>query len=397
MKWNKYVIEEGKISGIIAVALLLILISLYMQSKLVLFLAVFFLSAVIINRVYLKKAGHLFEFDNSNEKYRLFIDEKGKWRFIFRNQGVPILKGELRISFDCFVAPEGVSTSPSLRNHEISVPFSAFTGQTKELVVPFTAKARGIAKIRKLELNIPSLFGFGETRLEFESFINQQAVVYPNPIPVKGLKEQISVRQGENPASQSIYEHRLGHVGTRNYVPTDSFNQIHWKATAKRQTLQTKIYEKITENGAMIALNISNGHSITGNLEAYLSSIAEFAYFAFHRNIAYTLCINVRTSGRVPFIYLPKAEGKEHLQRVLEILASISTYSTSIPYQAMLAFHQRHMASQPVLIHAGIRTEETNPLLFREFQKGVQLFELLIENGQGRIEPLRIGQGRQVP
>ncbi|WP_251553826.1 DUF58 domain-containing protein [Neobacillus muris] len=395
MKWNKYVMEEGKISGSIFVAILLIMISLYMQSKLVLFVAVFFLSAVLINRVYLKKAGNQFYFENSNEKHRMFIDEKGIWRLKFQNEGVPILKGEMRITFDHFVAPEGEHASSSLSIFEISVPFTSFTHQTREILIPFSAQSRGIAKIRKLELRIPSLFGFGETLLEFNPFIKQQTVVYPNRMPVKGLNEQLSVWQGESPVPYSIYQHRNGHIGTRNYVPSDSFNQIHWKATAKRQVLQTKIYEKITDKGTALAFNISNGHSMSGHLEEYLSCIAEFAYFAFHKNIPYLLCINVRTSGNVPFVYLPKGEGREHLQKALEILASISTYSTSVSYQTMLAFYQRHLASLPVLIHAGIRTEENNQSFVYESQKGVRLLELTIEKEHGRLAPLMMVKERR--
>ncbi|WP_042455944.1 DUF58 domain-containing protein [Neobacillus dielmonensis] len=395
MKWNKYVMEEGKISGIIGLAILLILISLYMQSKLVLFIAVFFLSAVIVNRVYLKKAGDQFYFENINDKSRLFINEKGKWMLKFQNVGVPILSGELRITFDHFVAPKGSYTSSSLSIHEVSVPFTLFTHQTKEIYIPISAELRGIAKIHKLEVHIPSLFGFGETRLEFAEFIKQQAVVYPKPIPVKGLKEQLSITPGDSPVSYSIYEQRNGQIGTRNYIPSDSFNQIHWKATAKRQVLQTKIFEKVTEKGVTISLNISNGHSITGQLEGYLSSITQFAYFAFKSCIPYSLCINVRTAGKIPFIYLPKGEGKEHLQRVLETLASISIYSTSIPYQVMLSYLQRHLACQPVLIHAGILTNEANQRLLIESQKGVQLLELTVDNEQGMLTALMNGDGKR--
>ncbi|WP_066066236.1 DUF58 domain-containing protein [Neobacillus soli] len=397
MNWNKYSVDDRKIPGISGLAILLIIVSLYINSKLVLFLACFFLTIVISNQFYLKKAGNQLYFENVNEKSRLFVDDKGKWTLIFRNEGYPILKGELKVYYDHFVGPEGEKPSSSLSLlNEIAIPFSIYSKQTKQIIIPFSAKMRGISKIRKLEYHVPSLLGFGETVLESRYYLKQQAVVYPQPIPVKGLKEQISILQGENAVPFSVYEDRLGPLGTRDYVPSDSFNRINWKASARKQALQTKIYEKISEKGLNIALNVSDGHSITSGLEKMISCITEIAYYAFNKQIPYSLCINVRTAGSTPFLYLPKGEGKEHLQKVLETLASISTQNTSVPYDLMLSFFNRHIAAQPFFIHAGIRTGDTNHMLQNVSKKGARLLDLKIDQGHGLLCVLEFPQERRV-
>ncbi|MEH7354605.1 DUF58 domain-containing protein [Neobacillus drentensis] len=395
MNWNKYTLEDRKIPGITGFAIVLIIVSLYIQSKLVLFLAVFFLFVVICNHLYLKRAGDRLFFENISEKQRYFVNDKGQWSLTFRNDGDPILKGELKVYFDQYVASEGEKFESSHLMNEISIPFSLYTKQTKKINLSFSAKRRGIAKIRKLEIYIPSLVGFGETVLESKYFIKQQAVVYPEPIPVKGLKEQMSVHQGVNVVPYSVYEDRLGYLGTRDYVPSDSFNRIHWKASVRKQGLQTKIYEKISEKGWIIALNVSDGHSITGNLEELLSSITEIAYFAFHKQIPYSLCINVRTAGSTPFHYLPKGEGKEHLQKVLETLASISNQNSSLPYEYMLSFYSMHLEYQSFFIHAGIRTEDTNRMLLNLSKYGATLFQIKIEQEHGLLSELVIHPERR--
>ncbi|MCM3767416.1 DUF58 domain-containing protein [Neobacillus niacini] len=391
MIWNKYEVEDRKLQGISVLAIVMMLISLYMQSKLVLFLGILFLAIAAANQLYLKKAGERLYVDYSHDKARFFIDEKGKWSFIIRNDGYPILKAELRVFFDYFVAPESEESSSSRGLHEISIPISIFTGQTKQISIPFTANTRGIAKIRRLEFQIPSFLGFGETALESKLPLTLQAIIYPQPIPVKGLAEQLSKLQGANIVPYSVYENRLGPLGTRDYVASDSFNAIHWKASARKQSLQTKLYEKISETGWTVALNISDGHSINGNLEGLISSITEFAYFAFHKQLSYAMCINVRSAGNTPFLYLPKGDGGEHLQKVLETLASINRLNTSIPYDQMLSFYSRHLESQPFFIHTGIRTQEGNDqLLFIQSQKGVRLFELKLEEENGVLTKLEV-------
>ncbi|ETI68084.1 DUF58 domain-containing protein [Neobacillus vireti] len=397
MSWKKYSLEDRKIPGISGFAIILIIVSLYIQSKLVLFLAVFFLIVIFCNQLYLKRTGEKLYFENLNVKNYFFIGDKGEWFLTFRNEGFPILKAELRIYFDFFVSPDEDLQETSLSSmYEMSIPFSLFTNQAKQIKIPFTAKQRGIAKIRSIEFRVPSLLGFGETVLESKYFVKQQAVVYPLPIPVKGLKEQISVLQGIHIVPISVYEELLGPVGTRDYVPSDSFNRIHWKASARKQELQTKVYERISEKGWNIALNVSDGHSITGKLEKLLSSITEFAYYAFHKQIPYSLCINVRTAGSTPFLYLPIGEGKEHLQKVLETLASVSTQNTSLPYDYMLSFYNSHLTAQPYFIHAGIKTDDTKRMLLGISKKGAKLFELKIEQEFGLLSELAIHQERRM-
>lgn len=389
MTWSKISIEDRRIPGISAFAILLMIISLYMKSKVVLFFALFFLTIAIANYLYLKRAGDKLYLENRNEKNRFFVDGEGQWALLFNNQGYPILMGEIRVYFDCSVAPKGEVES-SLSVFEIPISFSIFKNQSKQIIIPFSAKRRGIARIRKIEIHIPSLFGLGETILESRNFLKQQAIVYPEPISVIGLKEHMSFHQGLTSVPHSIYEDRLGPLGTRDYVSSDSFNRIHWKASARKQALQTKIYERISEKGWNISLNISNGHSITGNLERLISSITEFSYFAFSKNIPYSLCINVRTAGSTPFLYIQKGEGSEHLQRVLEMLASISTHSSSIPYEFMLSFFNRHIDSQPFFIHAGLRDEGVNSQLMYMSLKGINLFELNIVKEHGVLSELKV-------
>lgn len=397
MNWARYTVEDRKIPGISGFAIIMILISIYIQSKLVLFSAVFFLVVAIANQFYLKRAGNQLHLENEYVKNRFFIGDSGQWILKFSNVGYPILKGELRIYFDDFVVPLAKEEKSIQAMFEIEIPFSIFVNQTKQISIPFAADKRGIAKIRKVELHVPSMLGFGEIVLESNYYLKQQAVVYPKPIPLKGLRQQLSVLQGAASVPYSVFKDRLGPMGTKDYTYSDSFNQIHWKASARKQTLQTKVFDKVSNKSWNIALNISDGHSITGKLEKFISCLTDFAFYAYQQQISYSLCINVRTVGGTPFLYLPKGEGSEHLQNVLEVLASISTQNTSLPYDYVLSHYNRHFVSEPFFIHAGNRTAETNEMLLKELKKGVQLFELKINKDSGFLDLLEIQTERRLP
>jgi uncharacterized protein (DUF58 family) len=395
MNWSKYSVEDRKIPGITAFAAILIIASLYMQSRLVLFVAIFFLISFYINHLYLTKVGDRLICTNNIEKMRFFIHDKGKWTLSFANHGVPILKGELTISFDEITSPDDLKIDPSLSLYEINVPFSIFTGQTKNISIPFTAMARGTARIRKLEIRIPSILGFGEVMLENKDRVKQEAIIYPKSNTVHGLKEHQSILQGVNPVPYSVYEDRLGPLGTRDYSPSDSFNRIHWKASARKHELQTKIYERISEKGWNISINVSEGYAVTAMLEQILSSVTEIAYFAFRQQIPYSLCINIRAAGSTPFYYIPKGEGNEHLQRVLETLASINSNHSTFPYDKMLSFYRRHLEVQPTLIHCGNQLNESEMHLFKLSARGIGMLELLIEGEHAVLVPLNMAHGRR--
>nr|WP_263328207.1 DUF58 domain-containing protein [Neobacillus sp. Marseille-Q6967] len=378
MIWSKYYAEDRKVPGIVGTALVLIVASLYMQSKLVLFLAVFFLAIIFMNHVYLKKAGTNLYFHNPPSINRFFINEKGKWLLHFSNKGLPILKGELMVVFDHCVSPDDPQVDSSLEMYEMTFVFSISSHSTQQVMIPFTAGKRGVARIRKLQLKIPSLLGFGEVVLENKFLIKQEAIVYPNPIPVIGLQERFSLLQGETPVQYSVFEDRLGPLGTRNYVSSDSFNRIHWKASVRKQTLQTKVYELISEKGWNVSINVSDGHAITAELEPLLSSVTKFAYFAYSQNIPFSLCVNIRTAGSKPFYYVATGTGKDHLQKVLETLACINSMSSTFPYEKMLMFYYRHLAVQPYFIHGGIKTAAADKVFEQMKRSGRGMLRFLI-------------------
>lgn len=383
MEWKKYSVEDNFIGLTGVLACFLFFWSFYFQSFLIFFIAVFLLLFSFCNSYYLKHVGKRLCLENKKMRYKFFPEETGEWSLAFENKGLPIMKGNLRIYFDDQVAPiEGIGEK-RLNKYEVNIPMSLNFNQSMVITIPFKTVKRGVAKIRSIELHIPHFFGLGETVLEYKNLFMQEALVYPLPVPVRNKSMFMSGRPGESFIHYSLYEDYLSPAGTREYVYSDSFNRIHWKASAKTQTLQTKIYDRVAETGWNLSLNIASGHAISTQAELLISSAAELAYYSAKHHIPFSLCINIRVAGSIPFYYIPPGTGNDQLQKVLEALALVDPYSSVYPYERMLSFYGRHLSNQPFFIHGGDWTSGAEKLLQLYKNNGITLLQLNIEDESG--------------
>ncbi|MGV2940979.1 DUF58 domain-containing protein [Mesobacillus sp. LC4] len=390
MQWKKIVIEDRFLSILAFLGILLLIASFYINSWLMFGTGLMILFIAGGNTYYLKHIGEGLLFDNQRKRNRFFIGDRGEWNLQFLNHGLPIMKGNLSIYFDSAVVPVSGEYHIHSSKVDVSLPFSVGQKEKVNITIPFAAEKRGLSKIRKIELHIPHFFGFGDTILEFTDVINMEALVYPKTIAVQNMDKHKSVKPGHNPSFFSLFEDNMGPIGTRDYLPTDSFNRINWKASARKMVLQTKEYERINEAGAVLFVNISDGYSVTSKLEFLMSSTAEMAYYFHRRNIPFSLCMNIRSAGFTPFTYLPLGSGKDHLQKLLDLLAMADFHSPTIPYEQLLFFYKRHLPIAPTMIHAGIRTTGADAMVQEWKNTGVQLFELRSHNEQALLEPLKI-------
>ncbi|MBT2695634.1 DUF58 domain-containing protein [Bacillus sp. ISL-55] len=390
MQWKKIVIEDRFLSILAFLGIVFMIGSFYINSWLMFGAGLMIILIAAGNSYYLKHIGVGLFFDNNRNRNRFFIGDKGEWSLRFLNQGLPIMKGNLSIYFDSAVVPVSGEYHIHSSRVDISLPFSMGQKEKVNIKIPFKAEKRGLSKIRKMELHIPHFFGFGDTILEFSDVINLEALVYPKATSVRNIDKHKSVKPGHNPSNFSLFEDNMGPIGTRDYLPTDSFNRINWKASARKMTLQTKEYERINEAGAVLFINVSDGYSVTSKLEFLMSSTAEMAYFFHKQNIPFSLCMNIRSAGFTPFTYLPLGSGKDHLQKLLDLLAIADFHSPTIPHEQVLFFYKRHLPIAPTMIHAGIRSERSDGYIQEWLREGVQLLELQMNNESAFLEPMKM-------
>lgn len=112
---------------------------------------------------------------------------------------------------------------------------------------------RGYYQIGPLMLESGDLFGLHRRyKVVTEPHF---VMVYPKVIPLSGYDLSSRRPIGEIRMAHRLFEDPTRLAGVREYQRGDSFNRIHWKATASTGKLHSRIYDPSTVAGATIILD----------------------------------------------------------------------------------------------------------------------------------------------
>lgn len=126
-------------------------------------------------------------------------------------------------------------------------------GGRKSIRYQLTFSTRGYYQIGPLMLESGDLFGLHR---RFKVVTEPHFVmVYPKVIPLSGYDLSSRRPIGEIRMTHRLFEDPTRMAGVREYQRGDSFNRIHWKATARTGQLHSRIYDPSTVAGATIVLD----------------------------------------------------------------------------------------------------------------------------------------------
>ncbi|HEU0075589.1 MAG TPA: DUF58 domain-containing protein [Dehalococcoidia bacterium] len=188
------------------------------------------------------------------------------------------------------------------------------------------AVARGHYRVGPARLTTGDVFGFNPVVEEQES--HQNFIVYPRvyELPELGLPAERPF--GELKGRQRIFEDPGRIAGVRDYQPGDSMRRIDWKASARRQTLQSKVYEPSATMHLLLAVNVNTMlESWQGFqpelLERLLAASASVAKHAFESGYSVGLVANGSYPDSDRPMRVPVGRNSDQLGHVLEALAVI--------------------------------------------------------------------------
>ncbi len=206
------------------------------------------------------------------------------------------------------------------------------------------AVRRGVYDFGPVLLSSGDLFGFRERWREEKKL--DTVLVYPKIVSLEKLGLQAARPFGDLATDRRIIEDPLRLAAVRDYVPGDSIRHIHWKATARRGSLQTRVFDPGASQTLIICLNtqtLSEAYAgvLTEIFETAVTVAASIAYASLeaHRLAGLYANAGVRDSHR--WVSIPASRRSDQHVRILESLAQLS-YLTLIPFERLLRQEASH-------------------------------------------------------
>ena len=203
-------------------------------------------------------------------------------------------------------------------------------------------------------------------------------IVYPKVEPIESLGLPAKDPFGETKARQRIFEDPSRTIGVRDHQSEDGFKHIHWKATARHQELQVKVYEPTTTFNLIVFLNVATlpkhwQGTIPPLLERAISVAASIASYGVEQRYTVGLLANgCLPMSDQPIKVLP-SRSPNQLTRILEVLAAVTSFATSSIEDLLAAESPKLPWGATLVVVSAVFTDELLATMLRLRDAGRRL------------------------
>lgn len=167
-------------------------------------------------------------------------------------------------------------------------------------------------------------------------------------------------------------------VGVREYAPSDPLKDIHWAATARTGTLQTRVYEPTTAHVVALVLDLDTFEfyfqGIDPDLVEHMIGVtATLAHSSITDGHAVGLYANGAPVEAEHLVRLPPGRSPNQLAQIMETLARLTAYSV-VPGTRLLRLitPELHPGATIVLIGA-VASDSIRAALLRLHELGFRV------------------------
>lgn len=219
---------------------------------------------------------------------------------------------------------------PSLRQrrHHLVNLFSLRWYERVRRHVTMRCTARGYFALGPARLRSGDVFGVTIRGSDIDRV--DHLLVYPRVVPLSVLGLPALHPIGDARSHRLTFEDPTRIVGARDYLPGDPLRRIHWKATARAQSLRSKQYEPTTSHRIAVFLNMDTlgryaeyRGFVRSVLEMVILTAASVANWAIEAGYLTGLYANGYLPQGLRWVRLLPATGSEHLAAMLESLAKV--------------------------------------------------------------------------
>jgi uncharacterized protein (DUF58 family) len=251
-------------------------------------------------------------------------------------------------------------------------PVVAFDPPVTEAAVPsgrsvlnlnYTADARGDARIEAFHIEIASPFGFWLARARQTAGCTLR--VYPN------LRDRATAGLFLRTANLGLRIHRQVGKGRefenlRQYMPGDSFEDIHWKATARRGIPAVKLYRVENAQEVYAVIDASRLSAREGILDGYIDAALHLALVAQRQGDRFGLV----TFGDRTHRFIRARSGLDHFRLCREAIHNLRAERVSPDFREVFTSLQLNLRRRSLLVFF---TSLDDALLAENFERDIPL------------------------
>lgn len=231
---------------------------------------------------------------------------------------------------------------------------------------------RGTYQIGPATIDAGDPFGFYRSTLRAEP--GDALVVFPMLLPIEQLGLPARSPIGSLRTRQLIRD-PLRTVGVRDYHPDDPIKDVHWAATARTGTLQTRIYEPTSTRELAIVLDLDSfEHYWQGinedQIERSISAAATLAKAGLNEGYAVGLYVNGAPAQHESLVRLPPGRSPAQLERIMDTLARLTPYSVTQAARVLRMAAADLPWGATILLLSAIQPESSRAELARLRERG---------------------------
>ena len=258
-------------------------------------------------------------------------------------------------------------------------------------------KKRGYYSIGPLVLRTGDLFGFASASWQEVATVNM--TVYPQVVPLQELGLSSRLPFGSLSSPHRLFDDPTRIAGVRDYISGDSMRSIHWKASAREDTLLVKKFQPAIALNVSIVLDLNRNaypFAAVGPSEWAIVIAASFAAYVTQQRQPIGLFSN-GLDPRSEEVAAPLAarNGEGQLMEILTLLARIQMHEYEHDLATWLPQQLANMAWGTTLILVTPALDAQSLwALHNTYRRGSKVF-VLICAPQADFEDVR-AQGKRL-
>ncbi|MCH7712171.1 MAG: DUF58 domain-containing protein [Chloroflexi bacterium] len=285
-------------------------------------------------------------------------------------------------------------------NRQHSIATSLLPYQKASWKYTLKCAARGYHRIGPVRLRSGDIFGF--TSVEVHLSALDHVLVYPRVVDLDQLIFPEQNPMGDARGKRPLYQDQSRFLALRDYLPTDPMKHIDWKASARHQSLQTKVFEPVVSLKVLIAMNATTSeHSWQGSnlafFERTVTAAASVASYCSGLGYSFGLASNAVASFSGKWLTVPLGSATTQLTMVLEALAMAGPYSVTSIVDVLKGERTTLPVGATVVLITAIVTRSLVQEVAEIKERGYQVLVLYTGDGSPEmdlagVEVFRVGR-----